>query len=210
MPATPTIRLADAAIRPGDILVHCTPDAWGKPVKSVVGRRIAEIGRGQAYHCSMADRLPPDDALVVVEMFPPEGRQRDLRCWVEEIPGVIHWMKTPNVVALDYTSSGQPVCRVYDRLAAVSRMREYIGVRYGVETIWRDWLASSVFGRAVGGLPEEGEIVEWDPVCSTAVMDALQTGFGGYDLCRHLHVACTMPEDVYRLNILEDQGALIP
>ncbi len=208
MVATPIIRLADAAIRPGDALVHCTPDAWGQPVSSTVAKRIADIGRGQAFHCSLADRLG-DDALVVVEMYFPEGRQHDLASWVEESPGVIHWLRVPEAVAVDYHSSGQPTVRCYDRLAAVRKMREYIGVSYGTNTIWRDWLSSTPWGRLTHDLPGDDEIVDWDPVCSTAVLDALQVGFGGWDLVKHLHTACAQPEDVYRLCILEDQGALV-
>jgi hypothetical protein len=97
----------------------------------------------------------------------------------------------------------------YDRLAAVHRMRQFIGVRYGFDTLLRDYLASS-WARWITRMPANDDLVDWQPVCSMAVLEALQVGFGGWDLVRNLNTACAQPEDVNRIAFLGDRGALIP
>jgi hypothetical protein len=209
----PTIRLPDAAFRPGDLIVHHAywPGPDGRPdfdrPTSRLSAAIAEIGRGLVSHVGMLDVEPHGP--VVIEMWPPEGRKVDLAPRVLELPGVVHWLRVPNMIAVDCDFRGSPVIRHYDRIAAVEKMRGYIGVRYGFDTIGRDYLASS-WGRWISRLPADDEIVDWQPVCSTAALDAVQTGFGGWDLVRHLNTAAAQPEDVNRIAFLEDAGALIP
>ena len=201
-----TIRLADAQFRPGDLIVHYAYWPDGRPINRV-SAAVAEFGRGKACHIGMLDIEP--HAPVVIEMWPPEGRKVDLAPRIAQYPETIHWLKVPNVVALDYTASGNPVCWFYDRQAAVLKMREYIGVPYGFDTLRRDYWASS-WGRWFSDLPDDDEVLDWLPVCSTAALDALQVGFGGVDLIRNLHTLCAHPEDVNRLSILHDEGALVP
>ena len=209
MPALP-IRLADAQFRPGDLIVHWAYWPDGRAINRI-SDAIAEFGRGKACHLGMLDMEPRGEVLVprVVEMVPPEGRVVDLAPRITEYPGTIHWLRVPHVVALDYTASGSPVCHFYDRQVAVTKMREYIGVPYGFDTIRRDYWHGS-WARWFADLPEEDEVLDWLPVCSTAALDALQVGFGGWDLLRNLHTMCAHPEDVNRIAFLEDQGALLP
>lgn len=205
---------ASRQIAAGDVFVHCTPDEEGRPVRSALARAIAEIGRGRAYHCSMADRRA-DGTPVIVEMYPPVGRERDLRCWVDEVPGVIHWLRVPDLVTRRFgvapAAQDGPFEAIvrYDRASAVAKIREYLGVRYGFSTIGRDYLAAS-WGRWISRMPANDEVVDWLPVCSVAVLDALQAGFGGWDLLRDLNTACAQPEDLLRICVLEDMGALYP
>lgn len=208
------LSLSDAAFQPGDLIAHHAywPSPDGTPnLRRPVNRlsaAIAEIGRGYVSHVGMVDLEPSPDGhdVVVIEMWPPEGRVVDIRSRIVRYPGVVHWLRVPHAVALDY--GGSPRVRVYDRVAAVSRMREYIGVKYGFRTIGRDYMASS-WGRWISRVPHDDEIVDWEPVCSTAVLDALQYGFGGWDLIRHMNTAAAQPEDVNRIAFLEDMGGLV-
>lgn len=201
-----TVSLPSARFAPGDLIVHHAYWPDGRRV-SRLAAAIAEVGRGLASHVGMLDI--ESQGPVVIEMWPPVGRKVDLSPRVSRYPGTIHWLRVPNVVALDFGSSGQPVVRCYNRAAAVQRMREFIGVKYGLETIGRAYLASS-WGRWISRIPADNEVVDWQPVCSTAVLDALQVGFGGWDLIRNMNTACAQPEDVNRICFLEDMGALVP
>ena len=205
----PVIRLKDAAFRSGDILVH---HAWypdGTPV-SPVDVVVAEIGRGSkplgACHVAMVDATP--EGAMVVEMTPPEGRCVPIEDRVKKFPATVHWLRVPGVVALAYDSSERPEVHFYDGAAAVRRMRSYIGRPYGWSTIAKDWLASS-WTRWLMHLPNDSEVADWVPVCSVALMDSVQEGFGGWDLERDLNVVAAQPEDVNRVAIFKDMGGLV-
>ncbi len=190
-------------MQPGDVLVEMAHYPDGRRV-SRLAAAVAEFGRGDAYHCSLVSG--PD---LVIEMFPPVGREHNIHERVALHPGTVHWLRVPNVAALDFDQNELKAWHAYDRVAAVAKARTYIGVKYGFDTIVNDLIASSWF-RWISHMPAEDEAVDWLPVCSVMVLDCLQTGFGGWDLVRDLNTACAMPADVFRITILSDQGALVP
>lgn len=205
----PDIRLQEADILPGDVLLHSAylPDGTAT---SSMAEAIAKCGRGWACHVEIAD--VGQDGMESIGTLWGEGcRAIQLRKQVEKHPGVIYWASVADWFEVAF-GLAEEVAN-YHRGAAVEKARDYIGTDYGKWQIVRDWGGKTFLGRWLSDATEHAADDDyydptWLPVCSVLAAWSMNAGFAR-DVFPQMSEHFVEPMDIARRQVIKIRGRLV-
>ena len=170
-----------------------------------VSRAIAACGRGEYCHAAMAAWIDRELRVLEVRQF-RGGRETPLGDRVHENTGRIDWYAVSDRW-LEDRNLKTAERNDFDRKAATTTMRSFVGCRYGWWNLLMAGLRHLPVARLLVPVLSDLEMNRMPPFCSQAVAIAVRAG--GVDPVPHLADRLTEPTDLARSLFYQYRGTLV-